>query len=221
MFKQITIVVAGAVAIGLGFARSAEAAVITFDELLTGQTSFGFDGDDDGIEDVIFSTTDPAGFNTIGPGANQNFIQEPGLEGTSLISPDLRVDFMNGAVGSISFGYALNSTTEDDQASFSLFDSSDALIASQSSTGVFTSTESGTSSFPEGSINLNFGGVAAYGIFDFTSDSGRFIIDNFEGTFGSTENITPPETVPEPASILGLAAIGAIASGGALKKKAA
>jgi len=36
--------------------------------------------------------------------ANQQFIDEPGLEGTSDLDPDLRADFLNGATGSLAFG---------------------------------------------------------------------------------------------------------------------
>ena len=91
----------------------AQAALITFDTVVTGQTSFGFDGDGDGINDVIFSTTNPAGFNITGPGPNMTFIHEPGLEGTSLLNPDLTVNFLRGATGPLAFGFALNSSISD------------------------------------------------------------------------------------------------------------
>ncbi len=54
------------------------------------------------------------------------------------------------------------------------------------------------SSFPEGVVQVAFPGVAAYALFDLSNDvSGgqRYIIDNFEGTFGSTE------VVPEPGTL--------------------
>ncbi|MBA2624599.1 MAG: hypothetical protein H0U89_03195 [Acidimicrobiia bacterium] len=84
---------------------------ITFNQVITGARTFSFDGDGDGLPDVIFSTTDPAGFNTTGPGSNQMFINEPGLEGTALLNPDLRVDFLVGAEDSLQFGFALNRTS--------------------------------------------------------------------------------------------------------------
>jgi len=180
----------------------ASAAVVTFDDLITGQTSYGFDGDSDGIDDVVFSTTDSNGFNTVGPGANQNYINEPGLEGTSELDPDLRVDFTFGATGSLAFGFALNSLVADPAffASFSVFDSNDNLLASQAVQGLFS-----PSSFPEGRVSVAFNGTASYGLFNFTSEFGRYIIDNFEGTYGSTE-------VPEPGTLallgLGLAGLG-------------
>lgn len=176
-----------------------DAAILTFDDVITGATTYQFDGDGDSIDDVIFSTTDPEGFNTVGPGLDMTYIQEPGLEGTSLLSQDLKVDFLNGAVINLQFGFALDSSTEDDLATFSVYDSSDTLLASSSILGLYTTTGLGQSSYPEGYLSLNFSGIASYATFDFTSDFGRYIIDNFEGTFGSTEDISP---VPEPATML-------------------
>jgi hypothetical protein len=151
--------------------------------------TYDFDADSDGIADVTFSTADPGGFNTAGPGLNQNFIVEPGLEGTSLLDPDLRVDFLVGATGSLSFGFALNSFMESPGtfASFAVYDAGDNLLGSSMELGLFTMTSGGMSSFPEGELTVNFSGTAAFALFDFESDLGRYIIDNFEGTFGTTE----------------------------------
>jgi hypothetical protein len=188
--------------LGLGLVAAAplaNAALLTFDDVVIGETSYSFDGDGDGVDDVTFLTTDPFGFNTTGPGLNQQFIDEPGLEGTSDLDPDLRVDFLNAATGTLSFGFALNSSMESDDffASISVFDALDNLLGTASVVGLL-----GTSDFPEGVVSLAFAGEAAYATFDFTSENGRYIIDNFEGTFGSTE-----VPVPEPAS-LGMLAAG-------------
>jgi len=177
--------------------------LVTFDDAVMGETTYAFDGDGDNVDDVIFTTTDPLGFNSTGPGLNQQFIDEPGLEGTSDLDPDLRADFLNGATGSLAFGFALNSGVESDDyfASLSVFDAAGNLLGSESVVGVF-----GTSDYPEGLVSVAFQGTAAYATFNFTSEFGRYIIDNFEGAFGSRE-----VPVPEPAG-LGLLAAGILAS---------
>jgi len=185
----------------LGAAGMSNAATLTFDDAITGATTYQFDGDGDSINDVIFSTPDPGGFNTVGPGTNMTYIQEPGLEGTTLLSQDLRVDFLNGAVTNLHFGFALDSYTEDDSVTFNVYNSDNMLLATSSMLGFYSMTESGQSNFPEGYLSVNFSGIASYATFDFTSDLGRYIIDNFEGTFGSTEEINP-NPVPEPATML-------------------
>lgn len=160
---------------------------ITFNNLISGKSTFGFDSNNDGIADVIFSTPDPFGFNTLGPGANQNFIDEPGLEGSSLFNGDLRVDFVNGARNNISFGFAINAHMESSDffARMSIYDEFDKKIGDISETGYFSSTPSGLSSYPEGVINFSFSEVASYAILDFESQYGRYIIDNFSGDFSS------------------------------------
>jgi hypothetical protein len=179
-----------------------QAATITFDDLVTGQTSYDFDGDGDGIPDVTFSTTDPNGFNTVGPGLDQRYIQEPGLEGTSLLPVDLRVDFLTGATQSVRFGFALLATTPNPAyvASLTLYDAAGNSVGSASVPGqIFTLPGGGSSTFIEGLVNISFAETAAYGLFDFGSEGGRYIIDNFAGNFGSV--------VPEPATA-GLMALG-------------
>ena len=202
------------------YATTINAAIVTFDEVFVGQTSFGFDGDGDAIDDVIFSTTDPAGFDTSGPGPFQNFISEPGLEGTSLLNTDLRVDFLNGASGSLRYGFALNSSISDPAffARIEVFDINDILIGSASEIGIFTnvaSSTTGQSSFPEGEISIVLSGIASYATFDFTSEFGRYIIDDFEGTFGSSETIVP---IPSALWLFGSGLLGLV--GIARRKKA-
>jgi hypothetical protein len=69
---------------------------------------------------------------------------------------------------------------------------------------VFTPTPLGLSDFPEGVLTVSFAGAAAYGIFDFESDFGQYMIDNFEVTFA-------PPGIPEPWSPL-LLGFGLIAA---------
>jgi hypothetical protein len=60
-------IIPGVSLIALATANVAEAAIITFDDLVTGQTSYSADGDGDGKNDVIFSflRRKPQGLNTI------------------------------------------------------------------------------------------------------------------------------------------------------------
>ena len=188
---------------------NAQASILTFDDAIFGATSYSFDSDGDLIDDVVFSTTDPGGFRTAGPGAFMSHIDEPGLEGSTHF--DLRVDFLIGAIDYLTFGFALDdfSETSDTWASFSVYDSSDTLLASDFEMGLYTLPDGiNQSNFPEGIIDVTFAGTAAYALFDFNNHvtgGQRYIIDNFEGTFGSTE-------IPEPLS-LSLLAIGLLGLG--------
>ena len=188
-------------------------AVITFDTLVSGATSFAYDGDGDSITDVLFSTTDLSGFNTVGPGPNMSYIREPGIEGTTLLSPDLKVNFFNGAVGTLGFGFAMSSGVGGPPVSmtFSVFDVLNNLLGSVIVDADFTdppgaSTES---SFPEALVSIGFGGVASYATFDFNSTlASRYIIDDFSGTFGSTERVPEPATL----ALVGIAFAGLMSS---------
>lgn len=207
--------------------------VITFDEnVLDGVTSFSFDGNGDNVADVVFSTQDPFGFNTFGPGPNMSYIQEPGLEGTTgIVGEDLRVDFLGGATGNIEFSFAVSEGAFGEEifdpleltasprggVTFSVFDANDNLLNSTFQNSYFTETDfsggglsdlpeiipggsQGISSFPEAILALNFPGVASYGVFDFEEGPGRYILDNFTGTFDSAaENVAPPGSLPETA----------------------
>jgi len=163
---------------------SSNAAVITFDEVIQGEVSYAYDGDEDGINDVLFSTTDPMGFNTGGPGQNMNFITEPGIEGTTALGVDLRVDFLFGATSNLTFGFAMDTTQEIYGVTFEIYDHTDSLIASTFKVATYTNITV-DSSFPEGLFRLDFEGTAAYGLFKFDDVPPRYIIDNFKGAFGS------------------------------------
>ena len=188
---------------------------ITFDDLITGATSYQFDSDGDSVYDVIFSTPDPAGFNTMGPGPWMTYIDEPGLEGSTLVSPyDLRVDFYRQAQDYLNFGFALDDfqETPNTWTEFWVYNSSDTLIAHDFEYGLYTypyGPSNPPSDFPEGMIETTFSGVAAYALFDFNNDptgGQRYIIDNFEGNYGSTEQ--PPVPIPGAVWLLGSGLIG-------------
>lgn len=186
--------VIGVAVLCLFSASSTFAVTLTFDDAISGATSYSFDADGDGTPDAIFSTTDPGGFNTAGPGPNMSYIQEPGLEGTTGLSPDLRVDFPLGAVGSLGFGFAMSAGSESPtlNVTFRVYDAADTLLGSVTQLAAYTQPVPPTdSSFPEALVSLSFGGTAAYATFDFDdTDAARYILDNFNGTFGSTER--PP-----------------------------
>lgn len=168
----------------LAFTASGNIAEITFDEVVDGAVSYAYDGDGDDIDDVLFSTTDPTGFNTAGPGQYMNFINEPGIEGTTTLETDLRADFIFGATSNISFGFALSTTQEIYGVSFELYNTSDNLIASTFQKATYTNLTT-SSDFPEAILSLDFEGTAAYCLFKFDEFPPRYIIDNFIGNFGS------------------------------------
>jgi len=170
---------------------------IDFDALSFGDTLFGFDVNADGQNDVEFSTTDPLGFGIGGPNPDdQVFVAGTVLESSSILDPDVRVDFLNGAVNSIGLGYALLTGVADlgQGLQVDVFDSADVLIGSTFQAGQILSgtNNGGVSVFPEGSISVSFAGVAAYALLDATTTGGRFAIDDFEGDFF-------PTAIPEPS----------------------
>ncbi len=161
--------------------------VITFDDLVMSETSYFFDSDGDENPDVVFNTSDPFGFGTGGPGLNMLYIDEPSLEGTTLLETDLRVDFLQPTTSKIKFGFALCDTeTSETWVSFKVFDSDENQLSSGFENGKFTFPDgpnSPQSNAPEGIIEVNFTGEAAYALFNFnTSSQGcqRYVMDNFE-----------------------------------------
>jgi len=181
----------------------AQAAEITFDEAIDGATFFDFDGDGDMVVDVRFSTDDPLGFNTVGPGANQTYISEPGLEGTTLLDTDLTVQFLGGAVGTLSFGFA--TIQADTSVTFTVFDDNDNELGATTVLATFDTN----GNFPEALASVSFGGLASYATFNFFGPGERYIIDNFNGTFGSTEDRTPDAPVPVPGALALFAPVAA------------
>lgn len=208
-------------AAGLIFAltgAASHAAIVTFDKLVEGTSRFTLDADGDYMRDVTFSTTDPAGFSRDGPSVgHQNYISGPGLEGTSELAPDVRVDFLQGAVGPLSFAFVMDPRPSSSLrlpipgVTFSVFDPSHVLIASVSAGADYTKKmdPKQVSQFPEARLTATFSGVASYALFDFDSvESRRYMLDNFAGTFGSSEGVPPTEgipAIPEPRTAILLA----------------
>jgi hypothetical protein len=179
-----------ALALAWGLPTCSLAATITFDNMVSGVSAYGYDGDQDGVSDVIFSTTDPMGFNSVGPGPNMKYIQEPGIEGSTSLQPwSLRVDFLRGATGSLSYGFAL--CCSSGPSLLKAYDNQGNLLGEASS----EASRLEGSSFPEGMVTLSqLAGVAAYATIGFMDGEGRYIIDNFSGDFGSIS--TPAEQLP-------------------------
>jgi len=166
---------------------SASEVQITFDDAIYGATSYAFDADGDGQSDALFTTDDPYGFNTVGPGPYMTYINEPGLEGSSNLPVSLRVEFLVGATGSLSFGFAVSEVTEDYGCTVSVFDQAGNLLGSTFTQARFTTLPSGErSSFPEGLATVAFEGVGRYATVSF-SNNARYILDNFTGSFGTTQ----------------------------------
>jgi len=188
-------------------ATGTDGAIITFDGLMAGAASYGFDSDGDTLDDVVFALADASAFVTAGFGSSQTYIDEPGPGGTSRLSPDLRVDFPSGARGMLNFGFAPNSSMEGGAASLLIYDVSDTLLASTTVPGQYTAP-SGRSIYPEGFVHLPFAGMASYATMDFTTDGDTFIIDNFEGMYGMDQT----KGIPAPGALvlgsLGIALIG-------------
>lgn len=200
--KSIAVLLAlGASGAAVSDVVSVGSEIVTFDDVIRGLPFYNFDSNDlDTTTDVVFSTTDREGFNTAGPGPDQKYIDEPGLEGTTLLPVDLRVDFLQGATGQIGFGFAL---IEDGSATFKAYNAAGIQIASQTVNGDYFDLGRGdgsTSVFPENQVIVPLsGGTAVYGEFDFQIGSsgsgsidgdggeleglgGRYIIDNFSFT---------------------------------------
>jgi len=156
------------------------AETITFDNKVLGERGYAFDGSGDGRADVIFTTSDPLGFNTVGPGFNMNYIREPGLEGSAFINPSLRMDFVAGARSSLTFDFALSTPAETGFATIKVYDSNSNLLASRQGTAQFTFNQQMRSSFPEARLSVNFTGTASYATIGFTTDAPRYIIDNLQ-----------------------------------------
>lgn len=208
--RTCAILVASAASL-LALAQSASAQVIDFEKLVASETMHGVDINNDGINDVLFSTTDPLGFGNGGPNPDtQLYASGLLLESSSTIDPDIRVDFRGGAIDLLQVGFALLTDVNDvDQGlTLEVFDQTGNQLVSASQRGELLplnpSFDASVSGFPEGLVSLSFEGVASYALIDATTTGTRFVIDNFAGTF-------LPAAIPEPNALALLGLGGALA----------
>jgi len=192
-------------------AYSVSAQVIGFESLVPSQTMFEVDINNDGINDVLFSTTDPGGFGNSGPDPNaQVFASGLLLESSSLPDPDIRVDFLGGAIDQLQFGFILLTDVSDlDQGlQLDVFDQSGQPLSSTFQPGeilpLTVTAATGMSQNPEGQMTVSFEGVASYALLDATTTGTRFAIDTFSGTFLTAE------AIPEPSALALIGLGGAI-----------
>lgn len=158
---------AAAALLCLAGAATAQEVTLNFNDALTGRIFYAFDGDANGTPDVVLSTGDAGGFNTAGPGPNMVFIREPGIEGTALRAEDLRINFLRGATGSISFSYALSTFEPVFGVTASLYDVNNQLMASKTDLAGFHTSGDVTSTFVENRVTVDFAGTAAYAKLNF------------------------------------------------------
>ena len=196
----------------------AGAATVTFDDFSGGQPSFTYDADEDGVVDATWTAINGQNLDPVGPGPNQLYIQEPGLEGlVDGTDAEIRVDFSFGAVNSIGYSFALQygcngigSVDAGLVGSISVYDSADTLLSTATAEATCTDTSGlgdvgpGYSTFVEAEVSTAFNGTASYALIDFPQSvwdatATNFIIDNFEGTYGSVERTPPVPTLPPAA----------------------
>jgi hypothetical protein len=171
---------------------SAMAVNISFDGVANGVTTFSYDADSDSNPDAVFTKIGSGPWSFGGPTASQ-FVSQPGLVAGSASGDDLRVDFPNGAKTTVGFafarsdscsGRAVGYSNSSEEAELRLYDSGGLLLGSSSVTPTCTLNTSG--SYVEGEVTVSFVGTASYAVVDFKGST-AYILDNFNGTFGSVE----------------------------------
>lgn len=220
MFKQAMMALAGAAALGVGFAGSAEA--ITVNEI----TDFG-----NSVGTEFFlpeGTTEVLGTNF---GAEDGDLLRFAFD--TLTTATISLDFFTGDANLLLFNGAGNPLFGDDDAgpgfdseiSFT-FDPGEYLVGIGRNN--FAGFDANGNEIIDNDHDLcepnpicNEAGILAF-VDSETGSSGGPSHD-YRLTFSVPTSAisTDPTPVPEPASILGLVAISAVAAGGALKKKVA
>jgi hypothetical protein len=206
--KKVSMAVISAAFIALGTGGAAQAVTLTFDELpFQPVDNLSFQGVTFDFKVGGVDSTD-ASYGAGGPGII-TFVQDPSLEGTA--SGILTLDFAT-AISTLQFGVAL-STFASLTPGFTveLFDP--ALM----SLGITPVNTSSLFSFTEGLFTYS-GAPVTRAVIDFTEnftygELNRFALDNliYEPAIS-----TP---VPEPASLIGLLALGAFGAGSRILRK--
>ncbi len=205
--------------IGSLFISNAFGARVHFEyEEISGRSMYGFDTNSDSTDDLVFSTTDPAGFNyvhVILGEPNPGSVFNDYIEVSANNSPSLRVDFVNGTEGDFHLGFAFSPNVEGQHHNYRVFDSSDNLLPS---TVDFSQRDvSGVDTYNNihSRDTVRFTGLASYALIDSSSSFG---LRTFSGVF--SENDDPiwglPIPVPSAIWLFGSGLIGLI---GVLKQK--
>jgi hypothetical protein len=202
--KKVSMAVISAAFIALGTGGAAQAVTLTFDELpFQPVDNLSFQGVTFDFKVGGVDSTD-ARYGAGGPGSI-TFVQDPSLEGTA--SGVLTLDFAT-AISTLQFGVALN-TFASLTPGFTVELFNPALM----SLGITPVNTSSLVSFTEGLFTYS-GAPVTRAVIDFNETAaGRFALDNliYEPAIS-----TP---VPEPASLIGLLALGAFGAGSRLLRK--
>jgi hypothetical protein len=193
MLKQTMIALTSAAAIGVGFAGSAEAASFSFDlDALSGTPeTLQLDKGKYKIS-LLSQAADGATYDAWSAWKNTTCTDSDGSQDCRGWWGRLTVE--SSEIESISGGVPVNNAAD----TYLVWD------------GLrYPSESTANAAFPETTFTLGQGGSVSFSIADINYSDNRG---------GLSVHVA---SVPEPASLLGLAAIGTIAAGGALKKKTA
>ena len=169
-------------------AETSSAATVTFGDLTAGSKTYSADVDGDGMDDVIFSTTHQSGFEA-GYASSPTLIEGSGLKAASTSQDDLEVRFNHGLKEYLQFDFAV--TTYDDKVGgyvyFWVYDAEGWPIGNSHKV---MAQPTGDFARHEATVSVDVDRTAASATFNFVTMGGGnwYVIDNFEGTFGSGES---------------------------------
>lgn len=198
LLKKSSMVAAGAACIALGVGGAAEATVLTFDDLTTTNSYQTISNSYGGFNWTNFYAINGSSIPNTGYDngtVSGDYTAFNGFGNSATVSSSSVFDF-NGAYFTAAWQNGLNILVEGFLGG-----------ALQESKAVTVNTDAPTW------FDFDFLGIDSL---KFTSSSSQFVMDNF--TFNETE-VPESESVPEPASILGLMTVGALGAGSALKRR--